>query len=418
MFVCTCVCMHACMYICMHVCMYVHMHLTCSQRDIKEPRIERVRLKSTRAANQKEKILAPNCYRKPRMKTHGKKMQLTMLQHTAALCETLQHTATLCYTVQHSAALCYTLRHTATHYHAQRHTATHCNTLQHTARPPVWMRHVTLQHNAAYCYTLRHTATHCNTLQHNGNTLQNTSKHLQRSAVKTNGRVLSIADARQHTATHYNTPATHCNALQHACNTLQRTTTRLQHTATHCNTLATHCNTLQHACNTLQHTCNTVLSKWMGASSASLASISAMIRCVLQFVAVCYSVLQRVAACCSVLQSLNLRKDKVRALHYVLQCVALHCRCGAVCCSVPESPQWKGARVAGCVAGSDGIKRKILICVCEYTWVSPSDWFFSFQQKNRKLFKQQCVKIPNRSNSPLQTWKVMAKWPLWPLLLM
>ena len=170
MFVCTCVCMHACMYICMHVCMYVHMHLTCSQRDIKEPRIERVRLKSTRAANQKEKILAPNCYRKPRMKTHGKKMQLTMLQHTAALCETLQHTATLCYTVQHSAALCYTLRHTATHYHAQRHTATHCNTLQHTA---TYCN--TLPYNVTHCNTLPYTATHCNILQHTAWTQIHTS---------------------------------------------------------------------------------------------------------------------------------------------------------------------------------------------------------------------------------------------------
>ena len=53
-------------------------------------------------------------------------MQPLMMQHTAALCNTLLHTATQRHTTQHSAPQ-------TSFVHAAINDATHCNTLQHTA---------------------------------------------------------------------------------------------------------------------------------------------------------------------------------------------------------------------------------------------------------------------------------------------
>ena len=121
----------------------------------------------------------------------------TILQHTAAHCQTLQHTAKHCKSLQLTATHCSTLQHTATHTHDSiisthvcktavctlgrrqsiclDNTATHCNTLPNTAT-----HCKTLQHTATHCSTLQYTAAHCNTLQPTGahcNSMQHTAPH-------------------------------------------------------------------------------------------------------------------------------------------------------------------------------------------------------------------------------------------------
>jgi len=61
----------------------------------------------------------------------------SVLQHTAAHCNTLQHT-------YHES--------TTTHCNTLQHTATHCNTRQHTATQVSWILYNTLQQNATHVF--------------------------------------------------------------------------------------------------------------------------------------------------------------------------------------------------------------------------------------------------------------------------
>jgi len=146
-----------------------------------------------------------------------------------------RHTATHCITLEKAATHRNTPQHATTRHNTQQHTCTpdlvrvewactvtHCNALQNTATN-------SLQHTATHCFfriclvdrlkswlatkhtmkwsqlcnTLQRTAAHCNTLQHTRNTPKSVrfqTEHTIKTALTTH------FSARQHTATHCNTP--------------------------------------------------------------------------------------------------------------------------------------------------------------------------------------------------------------------
>jgi len=168
----------------------------------------------------------------------------------------------------------------------------------------------------AFGLSLHHTAKHCSTLQH---TCKTPAKHLQ------------------HTC---NTPATHLQQLVSVRQ--QRELVFLQHSlsSSHCNTLqhtATHRNTLQHICNTLQHTatrlkthCNFQLQLDSGEGWFSFDNLSALWRHIGTFSDLAAKHLAPAGGGGAPI--LPTRCGQVTIS--VLQCVAVWCRCVAVCCSV------------------------------------------------------------------------------------